>query len=227
MLYSRYGTDDFPMSESAPRDPRRPKADDPRDANATPIESVLLTRMRAGDTSAFETFFRRYYDGLYRFAFDILGRRELAEEVVQDVFARIWVRRTEWVVTGTVQNYLYGAVRNGAIALIRHGRHERSHAEGVRAVPAPRSAAFATPDRIAERHELRDALHAAILELPERTREAFLLNRQHNLSYPEVAAVMQISVKGVEYHIGAALRLLRIRLAPFMAGALFLVMGRF
>jgi RNA polymerase sigma-70 factor (ECF subfamily) len=187
------------------------------DTDATPIESALVARVRAGDAAAFETLFRRYYDRLYRFAYGFVsGRQDVAEEVVQHVFVRIWERRSEWVVVGTVQSYLYGAVRNEAMALLRHERVVDAHAAAVRAAEAASPEHVSRADEHLEHAEVQDALREAIAQLPERTREAFVLHRQHHLTYAEIAAAMQISIKGVEYHIGSALRNLRKRLADFV-----------
>src|SRR5437870_9246189 len=77
-------------------------------------ELVWVDRIRAGDVDAFEALYRTYWQRLYVFAFRYVRSKEDAEEVVQDVFFRIWRGRADWVPAGAVRNYLYLAVRNAA-----------------------------------------------------------------------------------------------------------------
>jgi len=77
-------------------------------------ELVWVDRIRAGDVDAFEALYRKYWQPLYAFAFRYVRSKEDAEEVVQDVFFRIWRGRADWVPAGAVRNYVYCAVRNAA-----------------------------------------------------------------------------------------------------------------
>src|SRR5438876_5369708 len=77
-------------------------------------ELVWVDRIRAGDVDAFEALYRTYWQRLYAFAFRYVRSKEDAEEVVQDVFFRIWRGRADWVPAGAVRNYVYCAVRNAA-----------------------------------------------------------------------------------------------------------------
>src|SRR5213594_4269648 len=77
-------------------------------------ERAWAARIRAGDLGAFEALYRGYWERLYAFAFRYLRSKEDAEEIVQEVFLRIWRGRAHWVPAGAVRNYLYLAVRNAA-----------------------------------------------------------------------------------------------------------------
>src|SRR5207248_11726469 len=77
-------------------------------------ELVWVDRIRAGDVDAFEALYRKYWQPLYAFAFRYVRSKEDAEEVVQEVFFRIWRGRADWIPAGAVRNYLYLAVRNAA-----------------------------------------------------------------------------------------------------------------
>src|SRR5437867_6584755 len=77
-------------------------------------ERAWADRIRAGDVDAFEALYRTYWQRLYAFAFRYVRSKEDAEEVVQDVFFRIWRGRADWVPAGAVRNYVYCAVRNAA-----------------------------------------------------------------------------------------------------------------
>ena len=81
----------------------------------SPLELDWVARIRAGDGAAFEAMFRQYYEPLLRFALTYLPVRESAEDLVQDVFYRIWEHRERWAVRTTLAAYLYAAVRHRAL----------------------------------------------------------------------------------------------------------------
>src|SRR3954463_10626555 len=79
----------------------------------------LARRIRGGDVQAFEALYKLFWTAMYSFAFRYVQSGEEAEDVVQEVFFRIWRNRSEWNVIGSVQNYLFVSVRNDAIARLR------------------------------------------------------------------------------------------------------------
>ncbi|HEX6751250.1 MAG TPA: RNA polymerase sigma-70 factor [Longimicrobium sp.] len=192
--------------------PAAPEAGDAADRE-------LAARVQSGDAAAFEALFRRYFDRLAAFAEGYVRAPEAAEDLTVDVFVRIWERRAEWNLRGTPRSYLYTAVRNEALAWLRRRRMvERAHAESVRdGRPPAMGAAPESSDAGVEARELAEAADHAILQLPERSREAFVLLRKHGLSYAEIAETMGISVKTVEVHLGRAFKFLRAQLAAFLA----------
>src|SRR5689334_437514 len=88
-------------------------------------EAAILTRIRAGDNAAFEALFRRYYRELCVYAARIDADAGSAEEIVQEILLRVWLRREELPEVRSLGAYLYMAVRN--LALTRRGR--AGHAE--------------------------------------------------------------------------------------------------
>jgi RNA polymerase sigma-70 factor (ECF subfamily) len=194
-----------------PIDPQIPK--DGGAVEPTPIDAALVARVRAGNARAFETVFRRYYDRLYRFAYSCVEQQDVAEEIVQSVFAAIWEHRAQLAIVGTVESYLFGAVRKGVLSMARHDRVVSRHAIAVQAEET--SGRVEPADARLAQDELRAAVAEAIASLPERTRQVFVLHREHHLRYAEIAAATQLTLKGVEYHMGVALRHLRKLLADF------------
>lgn len=191
---------------------------EPASAAADQADAALAERVREGDAEAFETLFRRHYDGLFAFAERYVGSPETAEDLTVDVFARIWEKRAEWKVRGSPRGYLYGAVRNEALAHIRRRRMvERAHADVADDGRSPAMGAAPPPsDSGVQLRELEAAAEVAIARLPGRTQEAFVLHRRHGLTYAEVGATMGISPKTVEVHISRAFKALRGYLAPFL-----------
>jgi RNA polymerase sigma-70 factor (ECF subfamily) len=194
-----------------------------RGSRSSPVEQIAardrlwVERIRTGDAPAFEAMFRAYKNDLGAFLQRFLRSREAAEEVIQDLFLRIWEQRHEWEVAVPLNIYLFRAARNRAISYLRHQRVETRFRERVSGAAdggvRPPSPSWA--DERARVSELEDAIERAVNELPERCREVFRLNRYHHLSYVEVAEVMGISVKTVEVQMGRALTALREQLASW------------
>ena len=172
----------------------------------------LLSRIRQGDQGAFDTLFRAHYAPLVRHVEGMLRRRDVAEEVVQDVMLELWRRRETLVVDDSLRAYLYRATRNRAL---NHLRHEaivrRSEPELTPDADARPGADMALVDE-----EMGLAVRRAMSELPERCREVFELSRVRGLKYSEIATALGISVKTVEAQMGKALRLMREKLAPWL-----------
>ncbi|HJP85893.1 MAG TPA: RNA polymerase sigma-70 factor [Gemmatimonadaceae bacterium] len=175
-----------------------------------------MAGVRAGDDRAFEAMFRAYRDGLVAFAESLLRSNEAAQEVVQDLFLRIWQMRDLWEPRGALNAYLYRATRNRAIMRLRRHRAELSLHERLSNVdPATISSVLDPSDSRAEVADLESAISLAVAELPARCKEVFCLSRDHHLSNAQIADVMQISVKTVEVHMTRALGHLRRRLADW------------
>ena len=169
-------------------------------------DEELLAQIRAGDTRAFEQLFRRYAEPLYDCAYGYVGARDVAQEVVQQLFVTLWERRRVWQVSGTVATYLYRAVRNGSLNALRSNRRRVQLSERISETPGI--------EQELEAADLARAVGRIVARLPERCREVFRLNRYHHLTYAEVAQVLNLSVKTVEQHMARALRELRSRIKP-------------
>ena len=171
----------------------------------------LLARLRDGDAAAFDAVFRAWYAPLVRLADAMLHDRGAAEEVVQDVMLELWRRREELALTGPLRAYLHQSTRNRALNHLRHGRIVRQSEPYVR----PPTAAPRADARVSSR-ELQAVVAEAMAELSPPQREVFEMSRRDGLTYPEIASVLDISVKTVEARMGRALRHLRERLAPWL-----------
>lgn len=180
------------------------------------LDADLATRIRSGDAAAFDTLFRAYYGQLCSFACTYTGSPDTAEEIVQDVFTAIWARRAQWTVTVSARAYLYGAVRNRA-----QRRRAQARAEQVRwsLLATDQALESADAEDRLERGEVEAIVRRAIDRLPERSRIVATLRWQRQLSHPEIAAVMGISVKGVENQLTRVAKRLRVFLAQLRSPA--------
>jgi RNA polymerase sigma-70 factor (ECF subfamily) len=197
-----------PTSSSVPAP--SPAPDAPDDARRSDAE--LVARIRGGDADALGEVYRAHATGLARFVARLVQSQEAAEEIVQDMFLRIWVRRERLFLDDTLKSYLYRAARNRGLNHLRRRRLEqlwlgRQPREEPRSPPA---------DAPSDDRALAAAIRAAVDRLPERCRQVFVLSREHGMTYGEIAAVMEISVKTVETQMGRALRALRRSLDGFL-----------
>jgi RNA polymerase sigma-70 factor, ECF subfamily len=178
-------------------------------------ERTLVARIKAGDERAFEQLFRAYYGGLWAFCAALVQAPDVAEECVQEVLWWVWEHRERWVVRDSVRTYLYGAVRNRAVNTIKR-RRVAERWEGAASADARVSGMAAggeSADEMVRAHELAEAVERAVAAMPERRREAFTLRTRHQMTHPEIARVMGITVKSVEFHMALALRAVREALA--------------
>jgi RNA polymerase sigma-70 factor (ECF subfamily) len=176
-------------------------------------DRALLERIRAGDNDAFDAVFRANYASLVGTAERMLQRRDVAEEIVQDVLLELWRRRETLVVEDSLRGYLFRATRNRALNHLRHGAIERRAEPELSAEHEERGA---TAHAALVEEEIGVAVKRAVAELPPRCREVFELSRVEGLKYAEIAAALGISVKTVEAQMGKALRILRERLAQWL-----------
>ncbi|MBI2619175.1 MAG: RNA polymerase sigma-70 factor [Ignavibacteriales bacterium] len=169
-------------------------------------------QIRLGSHHAFEALFRTYYPRLCRFAFRLTGSRSTAEELVQDIFVRLWKNRTAWTPLGSVRTYLYRAVRNQAINYQKHqnltGSDDVDLEKVLSELPGPEEELY--------EKELQKAVGEAVELLPPRCRAIFLLHRVEGLTYAEIAQVLDLSTKTVETQMGRALKTLRRLLVHYL-----------
>lgn len=183
--------------------------------DAIPLRPLLLTPHVTDDRALRDRFgalFRQFYPELCSFVGQYVRSRAVAEELVQDLFLRLWERRVEWQGGPPSRSYLYQAARNRAFDHLKRLRiAERSALELVDDDTEP-----PVCEAVLDAEDLRTALQRAIERLPPRTREVFVLSKGHGLTYPQIAEALAISVKTVESQMTRAFRLLRGQLAQYL-----------
>jgi len=169
------------------------------------------------DKQAFEKLFREYFTPLMLFSRRILGNEDDAREVVHQVFIKLWERRSEIDLSTSLKSYLFTAVNNRSLNVIRDRR--KFSPEEV-----PELAGEWDVSAELESMELEEKIRRVIDSLPERCRVIFELNRFDGLKYNEIASQLDISVKTVENQISKALKILREQLAKYLTLLLWLVL---
>lgn len=169
---------------------------------------------RTNAAEAFDGLVQAHYERLCNFAFRLLNSREAAEDVVHDVLLQIWRQREQFEFRDPLA-YLYRSVRNRAAG---HHRHQAMRTRVLAALvdpdePAPSSDSAAQ----LEASDLADAVARAVESLPERCRLIFTMSREQGLTYAEIAAGLDLSVKTVEAQMNRAFKLLRARVSGYLA----------
>jgi len=177
-------------------------------------------RDRPVDETAFDQLFRAYFDPLRWFVYRYLRSWEEAEDVVHDLFSRLWERRGELESVGDVPTYLYTAARNRALMHLRHrGVEQRWRAGQQHEGPSPMSvdapAAPMDPEQKLLSAEVRAGLQQAVDGLAPRQKEV-VLRRWRGESYETIASALNISVSTVSVHMTRALAHLRGALSRFL-----------
>lgn len=171
-----------------------------------------MTRLRKGDTKAFDALFRRYYPLLCAY-----GKRfvciESAEEIAQDVLLWLWEHREEEIIQTSLVKYLLKTVQRKALNRIEQEQVKlnadtRFYEEIVQNV-------LEESDLCAV-HELSRKLNEAIHRLPDSYRQAFVMHRFKNMTYKEIAEELGVSSKTVDYRIQQALKLLTVELKDYL-----------
>ena len=175
-------------------------------------ERTLLERLARSETAALETIIRALQGPLTAYASRVLDDRDGADDMVADVFTRLWDARAT-VQPGSLRSYLFTVARNFCLDELRRRRSRWRVARlwGETALPAAPDPAY-----LLQQGEQTKAIDAAIQRLPLRQREVFELAYVQHLSYREVADVMGTSYKTVGNQLTAALKELRRTLRPLL-----------
>ena len=166
-------------------------------------DSEIAGRIRKGDKGQFESLFRSSYVSLVRYAKTLLKDQDTAEEVVQDLFYRIWKDREKIKIESSLNGYLFRSVHNRCLHFIEHNRIVEKHAEEMSFRP-PESPE--NPSDILNYKELQAKIASILEKLPERCGKIFYMNRFEGLKYTEIAEKLSVSVKTVEANMGRALK---------------------
>lgn len=166
------------------------------------------------DLQGFEKIFRSEFKRLSYLAQKYVKDQETAREIVHEAFIALWEKRESIDTERNVRSYLATGIHNKCLNYLRDNRKFNSNLLEIEKL-----ADFAEyqdeSDHLME-HELSENIRTAIDELPEKCREVFLLSRNENLKYKDIADRMGISVKTVEAQMTKALQYLRTRLAGYL-----------
>lgn len=167
------------------------------------VESLQLM-LEKGNTKAFTDFYTQYFKRLIIESDKYVKDIYVAEEIVQDVFLKIWERSADLTQIQSIKSYLYRSVINSSINYINRQRNLEQHHQKIADEFTEDQA-----DQLDEENELIVCLFDEIEKLPPKCKEIFKMNRFERLKYREIAMKLDVSERTVENHIANALKLLR------------------
>lgn len=173
-------------------------------------DELIVSGIRAGNEEAFEELYAQYYPRLYSYTVLQTRSKDLAGEIVHDVFLNIWRRHTTFTLSTTLASYLYVSVRNRAL-----NARKISARDADISMSNPEDYAASVPINPSDEIENKDLIERVWLEvatLPDNRREALTLSWRHGLKPEEIASVMGISTASVKMHISRGMQALRKRL---------------
>ncbi len=180
----------------------------------------LIKQLGRRDEAAFEQVFKTHFKFLHTYALSILKEEATAEEMVQQVFFKLWEKAEQLSISDSLRGYLYRAVHNECLNYLKHQKVKSLHQHYLtwRLKDNTDSASKNLAGK-----ELEERLQQAVNELPGQCRLIFQLSRFEELRYQEIADHLKLSVKTVENQMGKALKLLRQKLSPFLPALLVLI----
>ncbi len=154
----------------------------------------------------FKSIFNEYYQSLCNYAYSFIKEKQASEDIVQEIFLRVWEKRPDIITSDSVRFYLFTSVRNNSISFIENKKKYSvipdSDRESILATLAEEKQEDEPADNLA-------LIKKGLSLLPPKCKDTFLLSRIGKLSYKEIANAMGISVKTVENQIGKAIKILR------------------
>lgn len=180
-------------------------------ANVTKIcnttDAMLMECINTqNDYRAFEQLFHRHYGRLCRYVFSVTQSEEIAEEIVSDIFLKIWQKRGILDIKTSVNAYLTTASRNLAIDHLRRVKRQRN--QTCELVGDFKTDLVSPSDNVIG-HETHDIIETTIESLSPQCKLIFRMSRDNSMTYSEIAKTLNLSIKTVETHMGRSLKFLR------------------
>ena len=185
----------------------------------------LMLKVRNGDAGAFEELVLRYQNRLLAVLEHLVGKRDLAEDLAQEVFLRVYRARERYTPGAKFSTWLFTIANNVAsnarrtLARRREVHVESSRSGSLSADPLAQMALAASgqmPNRQLDHSETRGVVRAAVANLNERQRMAVLLSKFEDMSYADIAEVMKLSPQAVKSLLSRARGSLRDALSPYI-----------
>lgn len=169
-------------------------------------DKLLVKELIDGNEKAFRKLFDSYRNDLYKFSLSMVCSEEHAEEIVQDVFMKIWIKRGSLNPEMSFKSYLFTITRNKTIKFLKKAANNRKLREEI----FYRKQKFAnSTDLYVRELELESLKQKALDKLSPRRRKIFEMSRNENKSYEEIAEELNISISTVRNQMSTSLEILR------------------
>lgn len=163
--------------------------------------------------------FKSYYKMLCSYANQIVADSENSEEIVQEMFFRLWQKKESLFIETSLKSYLFRAVHNSCLNFIKHNKIKKAYASNYLQQSETSDSQY-NPD---DSDELKDLIGKAVEKLPPERKKVFMMIRYEDRKYQEVADLLGISVKTVENQMGKAMQFLREALRGYLPVFILLI----
>lgn len=178
-------------------------------------EKELVELICQGNEKAFEEIFKNYYQSLCNFAWIYVRSRAISEELVMDVFLRVWEKKETLDPDKRIRYFLFQSVKNRAIDHLDRKKIADQYLRELSEINMRDQ--FPRNESLSDEKEIIEEVRKIIEDFPEKTKHIYKLNRMDGLTYREIADVLEISSKSVEYHMSRALDILRSSLSKYLS----------
>jgi RNA polymerase sigma-70 factor (ECF subfamily) len=185
-------------------------------------DQEMIRLIQQGNKNAYQQAFKTFYKPLHGYAFQLIKDKTPAEDIVQDVFYRVWIKKEKLIIHSSLKAYLYASVHHECLSYLKRRQRNQKYQSTMLYEQKNTGANDETASKLLAA-ELKTKFAEALNDLPEGCRTVFHLNRFENLKYRDVAAALGLSVKTVESQMGKALRHLRLALVEFLPFLIFLI----
>jgi len=168
-------------------------------------DTLLMQKVRDGDVEKLGVLFERYHKMLYNFFLYLTNRKDISEDLVQEVFFRMLKYRQTYQGHSKFTTWMYKIARNACVDFFRKQKREEP-LDDAREVPISKAPLH---DAKLEQEEDYSLLRAALARLPLRKREVLVLSRFHNMKYAEIAELLGCRTGTVKVHVHRAIKELR------------------
>ncbi|GLR20106.1 RNA polymerase sigma-70 factor [Portibacter lacus] len=175
-------------------------------------DKELVGFLNDTDDGAIEKIFKQYYSYICSAVYKIIPDPVLTEDLAQDVFYELWRKREKIQINSSLKAYLKRAAINKALNYIRSKKMKFDSDDNDTVI----NISVASSENSFEAMELQDIINASIDTLPEKCRIVFMMSRFEEMSYKEIAAQLEISIKTVENQISKALKILKKAVNPYL-----------
>lgn len=180
--------------------------------SSTHSDQQLVETLNKGSDKAFDALYNRYWYKAYRAAYGKVKSKEIAEEIVQDIFMSLWDNRGSLVIIN-FSNYLMTAIRYRAVDFIRSKLVQRKYWDYYKSyIPQTDNS---TEKKVAF-NELMNNIEEGMVKVPEKSKKIFYLNKLEGKSVKEIARILHLSEKAIEYHLTKSLKELKLHLKDFI-----------
>lgn len=187
------------------------------------MEQDIITSIPATSNSSavFEDVFKQHFKDLHNYASSILKNSDDAEEIVQNVFYKLWEKKEKIATLQSIAAYLYRSVYNECLNFIKHSKVKDEYRNHT--LHNTSNSTYVNDS--ASEKELEQKIHNAMNSLPEQCRTIFQLSRFEELKYREIADKLGLSVKTIENQMGKALKIMRTKLADYLPSLILVLLN--